>query len=61
MSPYESNDLTEIIEEREGAFVVLRSPQAAEHLPDYYKVAKFLTHEQAKSYLSDTKDWKPCR
>ena len=51
MSPYESADLTEIIEERCGEFVALRSPDSAEHLPDYCELAKFSTHEQARSYL----------
>ena len=52
MSPGESDDLTEIIEEREGRFVVLRSPETAEHEPDYFEVATFPTHEQAEAYLT---------
>jgi predicted nucleic acid-binding Zn-ribbon protein len=51
MSPYKSDDLTEIIEPRKGAFVVLRSPDAAEHLPEYQEVASFPTRKQAKTYL----------
>ena len=51
MTPYKSNDLTEIIEKREGEYVVLRSPDNAEHLPDYREIAKFSTHKQAKVYL----------
>jgi hypothetical protein len=52
MSPGESDDLTEIIEERDGTFVVLRSPESAEHQPDYFEVATFSTHEQAEAYLT---------
>lgn len=51
MSPYDSEDLTEIIEPRDGAFVVLRSPETAEHEPDYRELATFPTQEQAQSYL----------
>ena len=51
MSPYGSEDLTEIIEPRDGAFVVLRSPETAEHEPDYRELAIFPTQEQALSYL----------
>ena len=51
MSPYESDDLTEIIEARGAEFVVLRSPDTAEHLPDYSEIAKFSTNEQAEAYL----------
>jgi hypothetical protein len=52
MSPSKSDDLTEIIEEQEGTFVVLRSPETAEHQPDYFEVATFSTHEQAEAYLT---------
>lgn len=52
MSPYESDDLTEIIEERGREFFVLRSPETAGHLPDYFEIAKFSTHQQAEAYLA---------
>jgi DNA-directed RNA polymerase subunit RPC12/RpoP len=51
MSPYDSDDLTEIIESRDEAFVVLRSPEAAEHTPDYEEIAKFSTLTEAEAYL----------
>jgi hypothetical protein len=41
MSPYESDDLTERAELREGALVLLRSPDSAEHRPDYQEIARF--------------------
>jgi hypothetical protein len=50
MSPYTSDDLTMVVEPREAAFVVLRSPDTAEHDPDYHEVARFSTRELAESY-----------
>lgn len=51
MSPHESLDLTEVIEERDGEFVVLRSPQIAGHCPRYRKLVAFKTRKQAEAYL----------
>ena len=51
MSPYDSDDLTEIIEEREGQFLVYRSPASAEHYPNYERIAKFPTLKQAETYV----------
>jgi hypothetical protein len=41
MSPLESDDLTEISEWRAGEVVLLRSPDSAEHSPDYAEIAVF--------------------
>jgi hypothetical protein len=41
MAPYDSNDLTEIIEEFKDKFMVYRSPDTAENSPDYELVAEF--------------------
>ena len=51
MSPYMSDDLTEIIEERQGTFVVLRSPDTAGHQPDYCVVTKVSTRAQAEAVV----------
>jgi hypothetical protein len=51
MSPYRSDDLTEIIEPRRGDFVVLWSPETAEDNPDYRELATFATQEQAEAFL----------
>lgn len=40
MSPSDSDDLTEIIEESDGVYVFLRSPDTAEHSPDYSEIAR---------------------
>jgi hypothetical protein len=39
MSPYESDDLTEIVEERNGKFIALRSSASAENEADYEEIA----------------------
>ena len=56
MSPSESEDLTEIIEERAGAFIVLRSPESAEDDPEYFEIGGFSSREQAKAYLASVPD-----
>jgi Histidine kinase-, DNA gyrase B-, and HSP90-like ATPase len=49
---WQSDDLTELIRPRDGGFVILRSPDTAEHSPDYYEVARFSTRAQAEAYLT---------
>jgi len=51
MSPSESDDLTSIIQQRDGVFVVLWSPETAEHDPDYRELWTFPTRQQAEAYL----------
>lgn len=51
MSPSDSDDLTEIIEPRDGAFVVLWSPETAEHDPDYRELGTFRTETEAEAFL----------
>jgi predicted nucleic acid-binding Zn-ribbon protein len=51
MSPSDSDELTEVIEERDGKFVVLWSPETAEHDPDYRELWTFPTRAQAEAYL----------
>lgn len=52
MTPYASEDLTELIEQEGDQFVVLRSPQTAEHDPDYRNIGRFPTREQAEKFLA---------
>lgn len=52
MTPYESDDLTEIIEQRGDSFVVLWSLETAEHDPNYREPGKFKTRKQARAELS---------
>ena len=51
MSPVDSDDLTIIVEERpDGTFSVHRSPESAEHGPDYAEVAHFPTRDEANAW-----------
>ncbi len=51
MEPYESEDLTEIIEECEGTFLVYRSPDSAEDNADYELIAECATRDEAEQLL----------
>jgi hypothetical protein len=52
MTPFKSDDLTEVIEPREGAFVVLWSPETAENRPDYCELGQFQSREAAIAFLA---------
>ncbi len=52
MSPYKSDDLTHLIEPDGNKFVVLWSPETAEHDPDYRELGKFATRQQAQAFLA---------
>ena len=52
MSPFKSDDLTTIIELSNKDYIVLRSPESAEHDPDYHKLERFRTRRQAETYLA---------
>jgi hypothetical protein len=56
ISPYDSDDLTEIIARRGPSFVVLRSPKSAEHSADYAEVGAFPTLEQAAVFLETAEE-----
>lgn len=52
MSPYESDDLTTIIEREGGAFIVLWSPETAGHEPDYCELGRFPTRAEAEAFVA---------
>lgn len=52
MSPYDSHDLTEVISEKDGKFVVLRSPESAEHYANYYELGSFANRTEAEAFLA---------
>lgn len=52
MTPYESEDLTEVIEAEGNEFVALRSPESAEHEPDYRQLGRFRTRAEAEAFLA---------
>ncbi len=51
MSPYQSADLTEIVEPEGDMFVVFRSPDTAEHKPGYVAVGRFPTEDEARAFV----------
>jgi hypothetical protein len=50
MTPLDSDDLTQIIKEDQGEYVVLWSPETAEHTPDYQELGRFATRELAERF-----------
>jgi len=52
-SPYESVDLTEVVCEDRGEFVVLRSPDTAAHRPNYRPIARFTSEALARRFVVD--------
>jgi hypothetical protein len=51
MCPTKSEDLTELIEQCDDEFVVLRSPDTVEHTPDYEELGRFPTRVKAEAFL----------
>lgn len=54
MTPIRSEDLTDLIEQEGSEFVVVRSPDTAEHDPDYEEVGRFPTRAKAEEFLVST-------
>ncbi len=52
MTPFDSKDLTEFVLQEDHRFVVMRSPDSAEHDPDYQEVGRFATQEEAEEFLA---------
>jgi hypothetical protein len=52
ITPHTSEDLTTLIEKQKDGFVVLWSPETAEHDPDYRELGHFPTEQQAIDFLS---------
>jgi hypothetical protein len=52
MSPVNSENLTEIVIQDGDAFIALRSPEIAEHDPDYRELGRFPTREKAEECLA---------
>jgi hypothetical protein len=52
MSPSHSEDMTELIERDGNEFVVHRSPDTAEHDPDYRELRRFPTRVKAEEFLA---------
>lgn len=52
-SPVKSEDLSELIVAEGNEFVVLYSPDTAEHEPDYRAIGRFPTRERAEAFLAE--------
>jgi len=51
MSPFDSDDLTTIVEPCGGEYVVLWSPETADDHADYRELGRFPTRAQAEDFL----------
>ena len=51
MSPFKSNDLTEVILREGKKFIVLWSPETAGNDPDYRELGRFTTRREAEAFL----------
>ena len=47
-----SEDMTTLIEKDGNSFIVLWSPETAEHEPDYRQLGRFMTRQAAVDFLS---------
>ncbi len=56
MGPVDSIDLTEVIEEYEGKFLVFISPEFAEDSADYELIAECDTRKDAEKIISEFED-----
>ncbi len=52
MTPYESDDLTTVVEPIGAEFVVLWSPESAEHDADYRELGRFANRAEAETFAS---------
>ena len=52
MTSYDSENLTEIVEQDCNEFVAIRSPDTAEHDPDYREFGRLPAREKAEEFLA---------
>jgi hypothetical protein len=52
LSPFDSENLTEILKRDGNEFVAIRSPEWAEHNPEYRELGRFTTREKAEEFLA---------
>ena len=56
ISPYDSDNVTEMIKRQGRRFVVFRSPEWAEDAPKYNEIGAFRTREEAEEFLETAED-----
>jgi hypothetical protein len=54
--PYDSEDLTLVIEQEGTEFVELESAETAEHEPNYRELGRFATEQRAQEFLDAGED-----
>jgi hypothetical protein len=52
MSPFDSENLTELVEQKGNEFIAIHSPRSAEHKPNYRELGRFKTREEAEAFLA---------
>lgn len=52
MTPHNSEDMTTLIRKEGKEFVVLWSPETADHDPDYRELGRFPSREKALEFLA---------
>jgi hypothetical protein len=52
MTPFDSENLREIVERDGGEFVAIRSSDTAEHDPDYRELGRFPSLEKAEEFMA---------
>ena len=56
ITPFSSDELSDLIVETEGGFKLLRSPSTAEQFPCYAEIGTFATRELAQLHLDGLLD-----
>jgi hypothetical protein len=56
MSPFDSENLTDLVAQEGNEFIAIHSPRSAEHKPNYRELGRFGTHAQAEEFLASA-DW----
>lgn len=51
VTPFYSEDMTQLVVKEDGKFVVLRSSDEAQETPDYEELGCFATRDDAKEFL----------
>ena len=52
MTPFDSENLSEFVTQEGDEFVAIRSPDAADHDPNYREIGRFQTRAKAEEFLT---------
>ena len=52
MSPFDSDNLTELVAQADKEFIAIRSPDSAGHDPAYQELGRFPTREKAQEFFA---------